>query len=324
MIKSKFALFLSAAVILSGCSQSDLETKPGETEPSSETADQISEKTSPEIRLSTSNVMTAATDADWRDIDQNNLLYMELENGLVIIELAPQFAPQHVANIKTLVGEDYFDGLWVIRSHDNYVAQWGDPAEGDAAKPLGTARAKLDPEWERDWPSDLPFAKIVDGDIYQPDAGYSYGFPVAGNRAKGRIGMAHCYGMVGVGRGGEADSGNGSSLYAVTGHSPRHLDRNVTLVGRVWQGMENLSSLPRGTEALGFYKTPEEYTQIYSVYMGSELTPDLQVPLQVLRTDTKTFENYLAARRYRSEEWFLDPAGRLELCNVPMPIRNKP
>ena len=307
MIKLRSSLLLSIAVLLSACQQQPKE---------------IGEQ-STETPMSTSEVMEAATDADWRDLDQDNVIYMELESGLVIIELAPQFAPEHVANIKTLVKEDYFDGLWVIRSHDNYVAQWGE-AETETPKSLGSAKANLDPEWESDWKADMPFAKIVDGDIYQADAGYAYGFPVAGNKAKGRIGLAHCYGMVGVGRGGEADSGNGSSLYAVTGHSPRHLDRNVTLVGRVWQGIENLSALPRGTEPLGFYASPEEYTEIYSAYLGSELTEDLQVPLQILRTDTDTFENYLKARRHRSEEWFLDPAGRLELCNVPMPVRNQP
>ncbi len=311
-------LIFASALFILGC-------KPQATATTQQSAENPSPKTldTQQIRLSTSEVMEAATDADWRDLNQDNVVYMELENGLVIIELAPQFAPEHVANIKTLVKEDYFDGLYVIRSHDNYVAQWGEP-ETETPKSLGTAKPNLAPEWESAWRSDLPVTDMTDGDIYQPDAGYAYGFPVAGDKNAGTIGMAHCYGMVGVGRGGEADSGNGSSLYAVTGHSPRHLDRNVTLVGRVWQGMENLSSLPRGTEALGFYATPEEYTEIYSVYLGSELTEDLQVPLQVLRTDTETFKNYLEARRYRKEEWFLDPAGRLELCNVPMPVRNRP
>ena len=43
-----------------------------------------------------------------------------------IIELAPRFAPQHVANIKALVAERYFDGLRGVRVQDNFVAQWGD------------------------------------------------------------------------------------------------------------------------------------------------------------------------------------------------------
>ena len=67
--------------------------------------------------------------AEWRKPDPANLLYMQLESGTVVIELAPAFAPNTVANIKTLVREKYFDGLAVIRSQDNYVAQWGDPAE---------------------------------------------------------------------------------------------------------------------------------------------------------------------------------------------------
>jgi len=273
--------------------------------------------------MSTAEVMESAKDSDWRDLDMANTVYMQLENGIVIIELAPQFAPNHVANIKTLIREKYFDGLFVIRSHDNYVAQWGDANESNP-RSMKSAKTKLDPEWESEWTAELPFTEIKDGDIYQPYAGYSYGFPVAGDKRKGLIGLAHCYGMVGVGRDSKPNSGNGSSLYAVTGHAPRHLDRNVTLVGRVYSGMEHLSSLPRGTEALGFYKTPQEFTGVTSMRMAKDVPPQARKPLQILRTDTDVFKEYLKARRYRSEEWFVDPAGRLELCNVPMPIRVKP
>jgi len=275
----------------------------------------------PDNILTTAEALEAADDTDWRAVDPENTLYMELESGMVIIELAPQFAPNHVANIQTLVREDYFDGLWVIRSHDNYVAQWGD-ADEENPKSLGSATEKLAPEWERNWPDDLPVTLLKDGDVYQEQAGYAYGFPVAGHKSKGKIGMAHCYGMVGVGRGGEIDSGNGSSLYAVTGHSPRHLDRNVTLVGRVLIGIEHLSSLPRGTGPLGFYETAEEYAGIKTVRLGSEMPEAERTNLRVLRTNTKVFEDYLDARRYRKEDWFVDPAGRLSVCNVPMPIRD--
>ena len=49
----------------------------------------------------------------------------------------------------------------------------------------------------------------------------------------------------------EPDTGTGGELYAIIGHAPRQLDRNIALVGRVVQGIEQMSSLPRGTEALG-------------------------------------------------------------------------
>src|ERR1700683_2502934 len=76
---------------------------------------------------SMTEVLKASSPADWRPLDPDNTLYVELPGGRVVIELAPRFAPLHVANIKTLVRARYFDSLSIIRVQDNYVAQWGDP-----------------------------------------------------------------------------------------------------------------------------------------------------------------------------------------------------
>jgi peptidylprolyl isomerase len=81
-------------------------------------------------------VLAASKPGDWRALDPENTLYLELAGGRVVIELAPVFAPKHVANVKALAREHYFDGLAIIRAQDNYVVQWGDP---DADKP-GLAR----------------------------------------------------------------------------------------------------------------------------------------------------------------------------------------
>jgi peptidylprolyl isomerase len=43
--------------------------------------------------------------------------------------------------------------------------------------------------------------------------------------------------------------------------------------------------------------------------------------LELLRTDTATFTKLVQARRFRREEWFLEPTGHVELCNVPLPVR---
>src|SRR6266511_1834673 len=72
-------------------------------------------------------VLTASKPGDWRALDPENTLYMELASGRVVIELAPLFAPRHVANVKALAREHYYDGLAVVRVQDNYVAQWADP-----------------------------------------------------------------------------------------------------------------------------------------------------------------------------------------------------
>ena len=77
--------------------------------------------------LTMADVLAASSAADWHALDPENTLYLEFAAGRVVIELAPAFAPNHVANIKALARENYFDGLAFLRSQDNYVVQWGDP-----------------------------------------------------------------------------------------------------------------------------------------------------------------------------------------------------
>src|SRR3984957_7892977 len=184
---------------------------------------------------SMTEVLKASSPADWRPLDPDNTLYVELPGGRVVIELAPRFAPLHVDNIKTLVRAHYFDSLSIIREQDNYVAQWGDP---DNRHPIPPGIRKIAPEFDSPTPVHMPFTRLPDGDVYAPEVGFSEGLPVARSPTLHRTWLAHCYGMVGVGRDLDADSGSGAELYVVIGHAPRHLDRNVALVGRVVKGVE--------------------------------------------------------------------------------------
>jgi len=131
----------------------------------------------------------------------------------------------------------------------------------------------------------------------------------------------HCYGMVGAGRDAPADSGGGTELYVVIGHAPRHLDRNVTLLGRVVQGIELLSALPRGTGALGFYEKAEQRVLIKAIRVAADVPLTERTDLQVLRTDTRLFKDLIESRRNRREDWFKFQAGHIEVCNVPIPVR---
>jgi peptidylprolyl isomerase len=270
-------------------------------------------------------VLAASTEADWRSPDPDNLLLMQLPQGLVLMELAPDFAPAHVANIRQLVRQGYFDGLVVLRSQDNYVVQWGDPdaSDADKARSLGEAKAKLAPEFDRALDAELPFFRLPDGDVYAPEIGFSASLPAARDPAAGRMWLAHCYGMLGVGRDNAADSGNGASLFVVTGHAPRHLDRNISLVGRVLQGMEHLSALPRGSGALGFYQGEERGPTIRSLRLASQLPQAERPRIEVFRSDGPAFAALVASRRHRHEAWFHAPTGRIELCNVPLPVRER-
>ncbi|HLF56788.1 MAG TPA: peptidylprolyl isomerase [Thermoanaerobaculia bacterium] len=272
------------------------------------------------------DVLAASQPSDWRPLDPENTLYLELTSGRVVFELAPAYAPRHVANVKALARERYFDGLAIVRAQENYVVQWGDPDSEDETKrrPITTAARALSAELRRALDPALPFTPLPDGDVYAPEVGFADGFPAARDPAAGTTWLAHCYGMLGAGRGDNADSGSGAELYVVIGHAPRHLDKNVTLLGRAVTGMEHLTTLPRGTGPLGFFETREQMVPLVSVRVAADVPPAERSELELLRTDTATFAAFVEARRTRREAWFLDPVGRIELCNVPLPVRPRP
>lgn len=276
----------------------------------------------PRKALTMQDVLDASTPDDWRALDPGNTLYLELASGRVVIELAPEFAPQHVANIRTLVRAGYFDGLTINRSQDNFVVQWGD-AEGEdpaKARPMGEAKAKLPAEFTRS-SEGLGFTVLPDVDGWAPEVGFVQGFPAARDPKAGMAWLAHCYGTVGAGRAAAADSSTGNQLYVVTGQSPRQLDRNITTVGRVVQGMEHLSVLPRGTGPLGFYEKPEQRVAMRSIKLAADVPEAERSRLEVFRTDRPAFADLVESRRNRRDDWYVHPAGHIDLCNVPVPVR---
>lgn len=286
----------------------------------------LADQTKPATTPTPQALLAAAKPGEWRRPDPNNLLVMKLPKGTVLIELAPDFTPLHAANIRTLVKEHYFDHLAIIRVQDNFVTQWGDPYDDDKAdrskmKPLGSAKKTLPAEFTRSIDPKLPWTALPDGDVYAPQVGFSEGFPAARDPASGEEWLTHCYGAVGVARDVPPDSGSGSSLYAIIGQAPRGLDRNLAVAGRVIQGMELLSALPRGTGALGFYEKAEQRTPILSVSLAADLPPAQRPKIEVLRTDSATFTALIEAKRNRRDAFYTRPAGKIDVCSVPIPSR---
>jgi len=269
---------------------------------------------------SVGDIVKASPQADWRQLDPANTLYMDLPTGRVIIELAPAFAPNHAANIRTLAKEGYWDGLWIYRTQDNFVVQWGDPRD-DKPKAIGTAKAKLEQEFTVLTKNDTQFTRLPDKDGYAPQVGHSNGFPSARDPKTGQTWLAHCYGMVGVARGNESDSGNGGTLYTVIGNSPRHLDRNITVVGRIVSGMPLLSVLPRGPAPMGMFEKEEQWVPIKSVKLAADVPEAERSKFEVMRTESASFKSVVEAQRNRGGPWTKYAAGHVDLCNVPIPVR---
>jgi len=263
------------------------------------------------------SVLAAAPDSDWAAVDPGDLLVIDLAGGgRVVIELADAFAPVHVGNIRTLAWAGWYDGLAIERVQDNYVVQWGDP---DGKKPLpSTVKTPAPAEYDR--PAEgLPFTPLPYSDSYASAVGISGALPVG--EGGGRAWPIHCYGMVGVGRDLNPDTGTGAELYAVIGTPPRALDRNIAVVGRVLVGMDVLAALPRGTADMGFYAGPAQRTKILSVRIASTLPPLEQPRILVLRETSASYRAWIQAKANRQDAFFVRPAGALDVCNALPPVK---
>ncbi|MGB8634765.1 MAG: peptidylprolyl isomerase, partial [Rhodanobacteraceae bacterium] len=148
--------------------------------------------------------------------------------------------------------------------------------------------------------------------------------PVARNRLAGKAWLAHCYGMVGVARDVDPESGNGNTLYVPIGQAPRRLDHQLAVVGRVVEGMPWLASLPRGPEPMGVYTEPGQRTGIESIRLATSLPESQRPRLQVLRSDSASFARLVEAKRNRKGPFYRFPVGHIGLCDVPLPVRDTP
>lgn len=278
----------------------------------------------------------------------------------VVIQLMPPpFSQGWIGNIRKLAAAHWWDGMAVNRVQDNYVVQWGDPNADDQAKakalPAGLATV---PESEYDTrvgrqeivykkvrsgyrarnflvragtsPERMPVFPVDRGDDpYAGATAFLSGWPVGLDISETQTDKTmqltgwpiHCYAMVGVGRDLSPNTGTGAELFTVIGQAPRHLDRNIALVGRVIEGMEYLSSLPRGHGPLGFYDLAQgdERTGIVAIRLGSEVQG---LPAyEYLSTESESFARYADARANRRDAFFIRPAGGADICNIPVPVR---
>ena len=275
----------------------------------------------PAKKLTPTDIVAQMGDEAWRTIPPEDLLVMTLEGGArVVIQLAPDFAPVHVANIRKMAAAGYWQGSTVYRVQDNYVSQWG---LGEAERPLPDGVVKVPPHEYWRPAQGMNFLAIKANDPYSKQAGFSGGWPVATYK-DGTASLTHCYGAVGVARDLAPDPGSGSELYTIIGHAPRQLDRNIAIVGRVIEGIENLSSLPRGTEKMGFYAKGQVAKPIQSVQLASAMPADTRPSFQYLDNMTVGFAHYVLVRMNRDDDFYRVPAGGADICNIPVPIRPTP
>ncbi|MEG3149158.1 peptidylprolyl isomerase [Sphingomonas sp. ZT3P38] len=253
--------------------------------------------------------------ADWRAIPDDELMIVTLSgNRVVVIRLAPRFAPAHVANVRRLALTHWWDRTSVYRVQENWVTQWGDETE---KKPLPDTVVPS-PAAEFDIPAFDAAQRLTRPDAYSTASGVTAdGWPIA---TDGRAAwMPHCYGTVGVARDALPNTGSGSELFTPISGAARRLDRNYTIVGRIIEGMKYLSALPRSDAAMGVYATAPERTAIVSVRLASELPEAARPRFEYRSTDNARFAAFIRLRE--------NPApptvglGGIDICDLPLAAR---
>ncbi|MHA6718680.1 peptidylprolyl isomerase [Sphingomonas sp. RS6] len=260
---------------------------------------------------------TDPVEADWHDVPDDEVLVMTLGGGRqVFIRLAPRFAPGHVANIRRLAVAHWWDGESVYRVQENWVAQWGDASEKKPLPPEIIAR----PPAEFEIGAVVPAQRLARPDAYSSGSGVTAdGWPIATDGKA--TWLTHCYGMVGVARDRLPDTGTGAELFTPIGQSARRLDRNYTVVGRIVEGMQYLSALPRSDAPMGVYATAAERTPILSVRLASQLPDDERPHFQYRATDNARYAAMIAKRQQPEPPTV---ATGLSVCDLPPAIRRRP
>lgn len=264
--------------------------------------------------------------AAWRAVDPENLLLIEVPYGTVAVELAPAFAPNHVARMKELARAGHYDAdASFYRVIEGFVAQGGvAPAfeTKEEEEAFDDGAPEIAAELSRPMGADVTFTPLGSPDLFAPETGHAGGFAAARDPEDATVWLAHCPGAIAMARGEGADTGS-SHFYVVLGE-PRYLDRNLTIFGRVIDGMDLIQKLNRGDRVIdnGVIPDPEKRDPILSMRVAADLPAETRPAFEVMRTDSEAFEAHKRSLRVRDAAFFVrKPPEVLDVCQVPAPVR---
>ena len=270
-------------------------------------------------------------DLVWNALEPDSTVYLELQEGTVVIELNPTFAPKTVSQFKDLLAEQFYRGLSFYRVIDGFVAQGGDESDVDGSQIDKLLKA----EFEIDWPLkpkdkeaaenwvEMSWTPVQEDDLFAPYTGFIDGFPAARDSEKaGKAWLTHCPGTVAMARNEDPDS-SGTDFYIVIGQAPRYLDRNLTVFGRVVWGMDVVQRIKRGpTMENGIIEEDLDRTWIKRMRLASSLEEKERMDIWIADTNSKGFKQMLKDRRNRKNKFFHHkPPKVLDICQVPIPVR---
>ncbi len=271
-----------------------------------------SAKDDDEVVVTPAQILADAPEDAWRPLDLENVILMDLPSGEVVIEMRPDFAPEHVARIKELVREKFYDGLIFHRVIEGLVAQGGDP-KGDGTG--GSTKPDLPPEFTRDTANVEGFT-VIGRDRIAARVGFVDGMPMAAQPEALRSFLnerlvqswgVHCPGVMSMARAARPDSAN-SQFFLMIGDARLSLDRRYTAWGWIVDGFNATRRINRG-------EPPNRPTPIVRMRIAADV-PDAEKPkIEVLRTDSQAFMDFIETAGLVRDGFVRD------LCNIKPPKR---
>ena len=283
------------------------------------------------ILIAASACASAQSELIWNSLDPDNTVYLQMQEGTVVIELNPEFAPKTVKRFKQLIAEQFYRGMSFYRVIDGFVAQGGNESDIDGSQNTKPLKAEFEISWPlkpkdkeeaKDW-LPMSWTPVQTNDMFAPYTGFIDGFPAARDAKKaGKAWLTHCPGTVAMARNEDPDSG-ATDFYIVIGQAPRYLDRNLTVFGRVVWGMDVVQRIKRGpSRNNGIIEDDLKRSWIKRMRLVSSLDLNERLDIYVADTNNKGFRNLLKERRDRSNKFFhYKPPKVLDICQVPVPVR---
>ncbi|MEM6913960.1 MAG: peptidylprolyl isomerase [Pseudomonadota bacterium] len=258
-------------------------------------------------------ILDDASKDEWRTVDPDNVLVLDLPSGELLVEMRPDLAPRHIERITTLVRQGFYDGLLFHRVIDGFMAQGGDPL-GD-----GTGGSDLP-----DLPAEfVHFVSAFEDVDYlgrgprSPRLGFIGSVPVASqspsltsflNTDDVMMWPMHCPGVMSMARSGDPNSAN-SQYFIMIGDSRDALDQRYTAWGKVLTGERNVRRINRG-------EPPDRPTPMLRLRLMPDLPLMEQREVEVLKTDSESFKAWLRATGGITDDGFFP-----DICSINVPVR---
>ncbi len=277
------------------------------------------------VETGTTSASTAPIDPSsdpgtWRRIDAENLLWLLINGQVVLVELRPDFAPQHVAQIKTIVRNGHYDGLPFHRVIDDFMAQGGEVA---SVYSLPEPYPVIVPEFTfRRNPTTTPITLVsrpgepaiwgyADGIVVQ-----SQSESIAPMMADQSVNswMMHCPGVASMAR---ADAPNSADTqFFLMRQAQTQLDQNYTAWGRVVVGLDVVRGIKAGPAETDGRLPPDQADRLMRAEIVADLPAADQPVVYVQQTNSPAFTSTLATL---TEGGVRDPCA---LPPVPVIVEN--